>query len=439
MDVAEIKATVDQLGRAWEEFKQANDARLEQFEKKGTADALLGEKLGKITVDLDALQAKMTEEVKRADDIEKRVNRPGGLGAGGDKAMAELKAFNIALKSHAAIFSRPTPNELADEDYAAYKQHFGSWLRKGDQSLYEAERKAMSVGSDPDGGYLVPENVSGRMVSKVYETSMMRRIASIIQISTDALEGPIDNAEAGAGWVGETQSRPATSTPTLGKWRIPVHEMYAMPEATQTLLDDAAINVEDWLANKVAEKFGRLEETAFVAGDGLGKPRGFLAYTTAATPDATRAWGVIEHIATGTSGGYGTAPNGSDKLIDLVHALKAAYRNGARWVMNRSVLGTTRQLKANGEYIWLPSLSANQEATLLGYPISEFEDMPALAANSLSIAFGNFAIGYQIVDRQGIRTLRDPYTNKPYVRFYTTQRVGGDVLNFEAIKVLKFI
>jgi len=298
----------------------------------------------------------------------------------------------------------------------------------------------MSVGSDPDGGYLVTPDTGGSIVTKVYESSPIRQIAAVQLISTDALEGINDLNEANAGWVAEQAARTATTSPQVGKWRIPVHEMYAMPEATQQLLDDSMVDIEAWLAGKVADKLARLEATAFVSGNGVGQPRGFLDYTTAATADATRAWGVLEHLATDTSASFGTDPNGSDKLIELVHKLKEAYRNDARWVMNRAVLGATRRLKdTDGGYIWLPSMEAGQPSSLLGYPVTEAEDMPAIAANSLSIAFGNFRLGYQIVDRQGIRSLRDPFTNKPFVRFYTTRRVGGAVQNFEALKLLKFI
>ena len=212
-----------------------------------------------------------------------------------------------------------------------------------------------------------------------------------------------------------------------------------MPEATVKLLEDASINVEAWLATKVAEKFTRTENSAFVNGNGINKPKGFLSYATAATADSSRAWQVMEHIATGTSGGFGAAPNGTEKLVDLVHALKAAYRNNGRFVLNRRTLGEVRKLKdADGNFLWLPSMTESTPSKLLGYNYSELEDMPNIAANTLSIGFGDFREGYQIVDRLGIRVIRDELTNKPFIRFYTVRRVGGDVVNFDAIKFLKF-
>lgn len=440
----EIKKLIDELNSAFAEFKKTNDRRLSELATKGSVDTLIEQKLAALNQSMDEAQKKLdaaiAEQEKRADEIEKKLGRLS-LGGGGDpeKEAAELKAFNIQRR-----MISPSGSAVADvgaEEYRAYKSAFVSWIRRGDQGIMtDADRKAMSVGSDPDGGYLVPADLGGRIVQKIYETSPVRRIAAAQTISTDALEGINDLEEASAGWVAETEARPTTSTPQVGKWRIPVEEMYAMPEATQKLLDDAVIDVEAWLAGKVSDRMIRIENAAFVTGNGVGKPRGFTTYTTVATGDSTRAWGQMEHLLTGTDGGFGTDPNGSDKLIELAHKLKAGYRTGAVWVMNRTTLGKVRTLK-DGEdrYIWLPTMMAGQPSTLLGYPVEELEDMPTYSTeDSLAIAFGNFRIGYQIVDRQGIRVLRDPFTNKPYVRFYTTRRVGGDVLNFEAIKFLKF-
>lgn len=440
----EIKKLIDELNTAFAEFKKTNDQRLSELATKGSVDALIEQKLATLNKAMDEAEKKLNEAVaaqeKRADEIEKKLGRLS-LGGGGDpeKEAAELKAFNIQRRMIA-----PSGSAVADvgaEEYRAYKSAFVSWIRRGDQGIMtDADRKAMSVGSDPDGGYLVPADLGGRIVQKVYETSPVRRIAAVETISVDALEGINDLDEAAAGWVAETGARTATSTPQVGKWRIPAEEMYAMPEATQKFLDDAAVDVEGWLARKVSSKMIRVENAAFVTGDGVGKPRGFTTYPTEATADSSRAWGKMEHLLTGSDGSFGTDPNGSDKLIELVHKLKEAYRTGAVWAMNRTTLGKARTLKdTDGGYIWLPTMMAGQPSTLLGYPIAELEDMPTYSTeDALAIAFGNFREGYQIVDRQGIRVLRDPFTNKPYVRFYTTRRVGGDVLNFEAIKFLKF-
>lgn len=273
------------------------------------------------------------------------------------------------------------------------------------------------------------------MVQKVFETSPMRQYAAAQTIGTDALEGLYDLDEASAGWVGETESRPETDTPQLQRWRIPVHEQYAKPHATQKLLDDATIDMEAWLENKVRDKFARVENAAFVNGDGVNKPRGFLTYGAGTTLPGT-----IEQIATGVNGGFAAAPDGGDALIDLITALKMPYRASAVFAMNRTTTGAVRKLKdSDGAYLWRPGIAAGQPATLLGYPQAPLEDMPDFnATGALAIAFGDFRQAYQIVDRMGIRVLRDPYSNKPYVQFYSTKRVGGDVVNFEALKLLAF-
>jgi HK97 family phage major capsid protein len=269
---------------------------------------------------------------------------------------------------------------------------------------------------------------------KVFETSPMRAYASVQVISTDALEGLFDLNEASSGWVGETDTRTETNTPALGKWRIPTHELYAKPTATQKLLDDAEINMEAWLAGKVAEKFARDEATAFVTGSGINRPRGFLTYASGTTLPGT-----IERFITGVNGAFAAAPNGGDVLINALYGLKAQYRANATWFMNRATTTLTRKLKdTDGAYVWSPGIAAGQPATLLGYPVASFEDMPDPATDSLSIAVGDMREAYQIVDRIGIRTLRDPFSSKPYVEFYTTKRVGGDVVNFEAIKLIEF-
>ena len=277
-------------------------------------------------------------------------------------------------------------------------------------------------------------DMSGRIVTKEFETSVIRAFANIQTISTDALEGMYDLDEASVGWVGETAARTETNTPQLGAWRIPVHEIYANPAATQKLLDDAEINMETWLANKVGEAMGRAENTASVSGNGVGKWRGFLTYA-----NGTTLPGTIEQSATGVSGGFAASGAGVDIFYTVVGKTKARYRVNASWAMNRTAVADVRKLKdSDGAYIWQPSAQAGIPDRLAGYPIAPFEDMPAIAADSLSIAFADFREAYQIVDRSGIRVLRDQYTNKPYVHFYTVKRSGGDVVNFEAIKLIKF-
>jgi HK97 family phage major capsid protein len=262
----------------------------------------------------------------------------------------------------------------------------------------------------------------------------MRAFASIQVISTDALEGLFDLERAAAVWVGETEARAETATPKLGKWRIPVHELSAQPAATQKLLDDASLNMEAWLAQKVALEFALAENAAFVNGTGAERPRGFLTYA-----DGTTLPGTIERVKTTVNGDFAAAPAGGDILIDALYSLKAPYRANATWFMNRATFAKVRKLKdSDGAYIWSPGIAAGQPATLLGYPTASFEDMPDPATGSLSIAVGDMRAAYQIVDRAGIRVLRDPYTSKPFILLYTTKRTGGDVVNFEALKLIEF-
>lgn len=422
----ELKKLLEEQGATFDAFKKANDEMQAEIKKLGSADTVTSEKVEKLNAALDKLQ---DEAKKRADEIETKLNRVA-LGGGGDADKEERKA--------AATFSAERGEQIDLEGYRAYKAGFVAYMRKGERLTAE-ERKAMSVGSDPDGGYTVVPDVSGRMVKRVYETTPMRQIASIITIGTDRLEGFNDLGEGVAGWVGETQARPATATPQLGKWEIPVHELYAFPQVTQKLLDDSMFDIEGWLADKTSDKFARTENAAFLTGDGILKPRGILSYPTAATADASRAWGTFQHILTGTDGSFGTTTNGTDKLIDLVYSLKAQYRQNANFMASRATVGAVRKLKdGQGNYAWQPSLSALSGGTILGFNVVEGEDMPAVAADSLSIGFGDFRETYQIVDRIGIRVLRDALTNKPYVGFYTTKRVGGAAINFESLKFLKF-
>jgi HK97 family phage major capsid protein len=273
----------------------------------------------------------------------------------------------------------------------------------------------------------------------VFDTSPIRQIANVVTIGTDALEGVRDTDEAASGWVSEMGSRAETNTPQLGAWRIAVHELYANPRATQKLLDDANIDAEAWLAGKIADKFSRDQNAAFVNGNGVGRPQGFCAYATAATADSSRAWGTLEHVGTGVNGDF-AASTPADIMFDLISRFKPHYLSDATFVTNRAVLARIRKFKESttNAYIWQPGLQAGTPDSLLGYPVNMAEDMPALASGSLSLALGNFKEGYQIVDRMGVRLLRDPFSSKPYVQFYTTCRVGGAVVQFESIKFIRF-
>jgi HK97 family phage major capsid protein len=421
LDTKAVAVAIEGLNKGFEAFKEANDANLKQ------RDAVLEAKLAKIEADLDK-HGKTAEDaflaIKRAQRVVTDEN--------GNAIDLDAKAQNWANVTATAYDQRPFDMDAKGLD--AYRAANLTYMRKGMDGLAPDEKKALSVGGDATGGYVVQPDMSGRIVTKVDETSPMRAFASVQVIGTDALEGLFDLERAGAVWVGETGARNQTSTPNLGKWRIPVHELSAMPAATQKILDDAAINLETWLADKVALEFSLSENAAFVNGNGVDKPRGFLTYDAGTTLPGT-----IQQLPTGASGAFAAAPNGGDALIDALYSLKAPYQANATWFMNRTVFAAVRKLKdSDGAYLWQPGIAAGQPVTILGKPYASFEDMPNLGASSLSIAVGDMRAAYQIVDRAGIRVLRDPYTAKPFILFYTTKRVGGDVINFEALKLIRF-
>lgn len=433
--ILEIKKLIEDQGKAWEAFKKTND-ELVKAKAEGKAVADLEVKLDKISKDLD----QMAEVKRQFDELMLKISRPGGMGGGkkDEDIEAEVKFFNASLRADFQSKGRSVPAEVSVDTYVQYKSAFFELCRHGDlERLTSDQRKALSAGSDPDGGYLLPPSTVGRMVKKVYEKSIMRQLATVVSISTDALEGIVDNGEADAGWVSEMGTRNDTNTPQVGKYRVEAHEMYAQPKVTQKLIDDAATDVEGWLAEKTADKFARVEGSAFWTGDGVGKPRGLATYPTAATADDTRAWGTFEHVATGASGALGSGK--MDPLQDIQGALKDEYLQRAQWAMRRELRTSLRKLKesTSDRYLWEPSMQVGQPERLNGYAVRIDQYMPAIAANSLSLAFGDFAEAYTIVDRMGVRTLRDPYTAKPYVRFYSTRRTGGAAVNFEAIKFLK--
>lgn len=394
MSIVEVTNKVNSLGNAWESFKKVNDARLRDLEKKGNADPLYMEQLSRISNVLDNTK-------DRLNTLETKEMRPG-------KEM---------VSSYKADFG------------GEYKKAFDSYIRRGNETaLAGLETKALSVGTDADGGYLVTPTLAETIEKIVFESSPMRQLASVEEISSDSLDIIVDNDSAAAAWTTETGAVSDTTTPQIVKETIDTHEMYAQPKATQKLIDDAAVDIEAWIAEKVADVFSRTENTAFISGTGSGQPKGILSYT------AGTSWGQIEQIDSGSSGAV-TA----DGLIQLFYGLKDEYAKNATFLMNRSVVQSVRLLKeaTTDQYLWQPGLSAGTPDTLMGVPVMAATDMPAAAADSLSVAVGDFKRGYKIVDRVGIRILRDPFTDKPYVKFYTTKRVGGEVINTEAIKILK--
>jgi HK97 family phage major capsid protein len=437
MDVQQI---FDELKRDYAELHKTVEQKAQEA-AKGAVDPLIEAKLARINEAINQKEAARDQllAAMQADINRLKMSSPTDPSATQIRAK-HLAQFNHELKAHAARVGRAA-TEVAEADLSAYEAAWNRYLRGGDRALGPDEVRAMLVGSDPDGGYTVPPATSSRVVERIIEMSPLRQWASVETIGTDSIEGDADLEEADAGWVGETAARPETATPKLGKWKISVHEMYAMPKSTQKLLEDSNRDIQAWLSRKAGNKFARLEATAFVAGTGVSQPRGFTTYPTSATSDTSRAWGTFEHVATGTSGAFGTDPNGVKKLLELIHTLNPAYLRGAAWYMSRTTLSAVRQLtdnSTNGKFVFVPSFQANAPDTLLGYPVRPVIEMPSIAANSLSIAFGDMAETYLIVDRVGLSLLVDPYTDKPNVRFYMRRRVGGDVVNFDTLKFLKF-
>lgn len=374
MDREELTTLAAELGRGFEEFKRAH--------------------------------------VARVDEIEKRLARMASFGGS-----AGMKAGGTVTSEAAAAL--------------------GAFVRRGD----EAELKAMAVGADPDGGYLVSPALSESLIVKSFDVSPVGRLARRVTIGAgDAYEEPIDADEAGAAWVGETAARPATTTPELQLLRVPVHELYSLQPVTQRLLDDSRFDVGAWVTEKISSKFAREFGAAFVRGDGVARPRGLLSYPTSTLADGVRPWLTIQHVNTGEAASFPAATttvSPADCLIDLVHALRAPYRPNARWTMNRTTAGVVRKLKdSEGRFVWADAREG-QPATLLGYPVELDEEMPNVQAGAFPIAFGDFQAAYTIVEKPGVRLLRDPYSSKPNVLFYAYGRIGGGLANGEAIKLLR--
>ena len=407
-DATDPTKILAEMQKAFEEFKAERDAEIKDL-KKGQEDVVRSEKIDRINTEITDLTRALEEANKAIAAL-----KIGGAGGDIDPATAE----------HAKAFEK--------------------WFRKGDRAidagLGDLEVKAaLSTDSDPDGGYLVPEEMSNEIDRVTGTVSAMRDAATVMTIGTDTYKKLHNVGGTGSGWVGEKEARPETDTPQLVELVFNMMELWANPATTQKTLDDARFSIEQWLANEVSIEFAEQEGAAFVAGNGVKKPRGILGYDTVA--NGSWAWGKLGFVATGKADGF-VAPTSSaspaDALISTYYGLKSAFRNGAEWMMSDATMETVRKFKDNdGKYIWQAPSGAAELATILGKPVRTDDNMPAVAADAFPIAFGNFKRGYLIVDRFGIRVLRDPYTNKPYVHFYTTKRVGGGVQNFEAIKLLK--
>ncbi|MDY6860036.1 MAG: phage major capsid protein [Pseudomonadota bacterium] len=342
------------------------------------------------------------------------------------------------LDRKSLITGRPALATSA-ETGAPHKKAFAAYLRSGDDDALrglEMEGKAMSTAVAGDGGFLVDPETAAAIKGVLNSTASMRSIAQVVQVEATSFDVLVDHTDIGSGWATETATQTETSTPQIDRVSIPLHELSAMPKVSQRLLDDSAFDIEAWLAGRIADKFARAEAAAFVSGDGVDKPKGILTHAT--VDDTLWSWGNLGYIPTGTDGDF-DAVSPSDAILDLVYALGAEYRAGASFVMNSKTTGVVRKMKdADGRFLWSDGLAAGEPARLLGYPVLVAEDMPDIAPGAFAIAFGNFQAGYTIPERNDLRVLRDPFSAKPHVLFYATKRVGGDVSDFAAIKLLKF-
>lgn len=394
----ELKTLLEKQGKAFESFKKSNDQRLDQIELNGKSDPVLDQKVDKANEDITAI-------LKQIDELQAKMNRPGGNGKDADS-----------------------------EEVTAHKKAYRNFLRKGvEDGLSDLESKALNVGVDAEGGFAVPEELDRNVLSLMKNESPMRQECEVIAIGSAKYKKLVDIGGTTSGWVGEETARGETNTPQLAEITPFMGEIYANPAATQQMLDDSFFDPEAWLTNAVSEKFSEEEAIAFLSGDGTNKPKGILAYASASTADSVRAFGTLQHLVTA-----GATSITGDELITLVYSMKKALRQNAKWMMNSLTMALIRKLKdTEGNYLWQPGLQVGQPASLVGYGIADNEDMADATATNVSAMFGNFKRGYIIVDRMGIRTLRDPYTNKPFVHFYTTKRVGGMVQDSEAIKLLQ--
>lgn len=404
-DAADATKILQDLQKTFQAFKDEREAEIKGIKAKFD-DVVQKEKVDRINADITKLQASI-------DEVNKAL-AAARLGAGGREI---------------------------DPNKAEHAKAFDRFFRKGvDAGLRDIEVKAaMSTDSDPDGGYVVPEQMEQAVDRVLGTVSAIRSIATVMNISAPTYKKLVGQGGATGGWVGEREARTSTTTPTLTELVFQAMELYANPAATQTLLDDARVDLAAWLANEVSITFSEMEGVAFYSGNGVNKPRGIASYTMIA--DTSYAWGKVGFKTSGVAAALNDATHsGHDALTDLVYALKQGYRQNARFLMNRKTQAAVRKFTTLGDEklpLWQPSLQLGQPATLLGYPITDDDNVEDIGSNAFPVWFGDFKRGYLIVDRLGIRVLRDPYTNKPYVHFYTTKRVGGGIQNFEAIKALK--
>jgi HK97 family phage major capsid protein len=437
-----VKAVFDELKKYGDDNKKSYEElrrNYEELKSASVSDAVSESKFKKLSEDIitrqeaidQNIQKSSAEMTKRVDDLEVAFKRPGMHGSASSEDEAkEAKSFAQSIAAARGQGARIDTAVNVDE-LKEYKRVNEKFLRMGDKHFNDLERKTMLVASDPDGGYVVTPALASKVITRQFESDPLRALASVETISTGAIEWLVDYDQATVAWEEETVATPAdTETAQLQKKRIAVFPLAARPCATQTLIEDASINIESWLAMKAADRFSRFEAAAFVTGDGIGKPRGFLDYDDYATA-GTDQYGRVEQIHMGNASAL-TA----DGFARVKYALVEQYLNRGTWLMNRSTVLAAMLLKNGaGDYIWKPGLASDAQSTILGLPVRMSTTMPAVAASALSIALADWKEAYMIVDRIGITVQRDPFTRKPFIEFYFRKRVGGDVVNFQAIKI----
>ena len=391
VDQKDVTQVAEELKQQFEQFKSANDKRLEGITQEKAALAGQVETLNGKLSELDNLKTSLENELKE-------VKRP----AGGNKQAS------------------------------AHKEAFAKFIRKGDeQGLAELEHKAMQIGVDADGGFALPEELNTDILSSLRNEVVMRQECTVITVGTPEWKKLVNEGGISSGWVGETEERSETGTPKLSILTPVWGEIYGNPHATQTMLDDAFFNVESFITSELTTEFAEREEEAFTIGDGIKKPKGFLSYDTDDKKDKERDWGKLQKITAGA------AAISADDIVSIIYSLRKPYRAGSKFMLNNQSLLAVRLLKDDkGNYIWQPGLQVGQPSLLSGFAVAENEQMPDIGDAKAPIAFGNFKRGYYIFDRIGIRMLRDPYTKKPFVGFYTTKRVGSMLHDSNAIKLL---
>lgn len=395
VDHKDVSEVAQELKGKFEEFTQKNDKRI---------DAIEAEK-SKLSGQVDTLNEKLTE-------------------------LDELKTN---LEAELAAVKRPNGGTV-NKDVAEHKTAFEQFVRKGkEEGLADLERKAMQVGSDPDGGFAVPEELDRNIISMLRDEVVMRQECNVVTVGSPSFKRLVNQGGSNSGWVGEVDKRPETKTPKLASIEPVWGEIYGNPAATQTMLDDAFFDVEQFITGDLTIEFAEQEEAAFTNGDGIKKPKGLLAYGSDDKADKEREWGKLQHLLLKKP-----TEVTADEIMKLIYTMRKVYRSGAKFMMNNNTLFQVRTLKdAQGNYLWQPGLQLGQPSALLGYGIAENEQFSDVVAESTPIAFGNFKRCYTILDRMGVRMLRDPYTNKPFVHFYTTKRVGSMMVDSNAVKVLK--